>query len=114
MNLCTSAQTHSGDPGPRLLLRLPGEGRDPFLPWAPAFAGVTEFLVAAMVHRRRMKRMKGLNTRSRASAAVRGWRRGLAESRYDTTRRHALSLASAPLLRRGRKAGPMRKRGRKF
>jgi hypothetical protein len=25
------------------LLCLPGEGRDPGLPWAPAFAGVTEF-----------------------------------------------------------------------
>jgi len=25
------------------LLRLPGEGRDPFPRWAPAFAGVTEF-----------------------------------------------------------------------
>jgi hypothetical protein len=25
------------------LLRLPGEGRDQFLRWAPAFAGVTEF-----------------------------------------------------------------------
>ena len=25
-----------------------GEGRDPFPPWAPAFAGVTEFLMAAL------------------------------------------------------------------
>jgi hypothetical protein len=29
--------------------RLPGEGRDPFLPWAPAFAGVTEFLMSALL-----------------------------------------------------------------
>jgi hypothetical protein len=26
------------------LLGLPGEGQDPFPRWAPAFAGVTEFL----------------------------------------------------------------------
>jgi|SRR5271155_2049535 len=38
-----SALTHS-DSMPRLLQRLPGAGRDPFLLWAPAFAGVTEFL----------------------------------------------------------------------
>jgi hypothetical protein len=28
---------------PVSLLRFPGEGRDPFPPWAPAFAGVAEF-----------------------------------------------------------------------
>src|SRR5580693_7363076 len=73
-----SAQTDSDDDSvPRLLLRLPmglqpkdlsrGEGRDPFLPSAPApcslpgadFAGVTKFLVAALVHRRPKKRMNG-------------------------------------------------------
>jgi len=42
---------------PVSLLRLPGEGRDPFPRWAPAFAGVTEFLVVALVRRRPMNRL---------------------------------------------------------
>src|SRR6266404_9099093 len=33
---------HSDDSVRCLLPRLPGEGRDPVLPWAPAFQGVTQ------------------------------------------------------------------------
>jgi hypothetical protein len=32
------------------LLRLPGEGRDPFPRWAPAFAGVAKFFVVALAN----------------------------------------------------------------
>jgi hypothetical protein len=42
---CTSAQIHSDDSVQRARARLPGESRDPFLPWAPVFAGVTRSLV---------------------------------------------------------------------
>ena len=41
----TSVQVHSDDSVQRPSPRLPGAGRDPFPPWAPAFAGVTGFLM---------------------------------------------------------------------
>src|SRR5438132_4895173 len=43
---------------------LPGEGRDPFLSWAPAFAGVAGFLYLHLS-------LIGLDTRVRALAADR-------------------------------------------
>src|ERR1700739_584773 len=55
-----SAQTHSDDSVRRPLPCLPGEGRDPVLPWAPAFAGVTELLISPFVRARLANLMKGL------------------------------------------------------
>jgi hypothetical protein len=40
-----SVQVHSDDSVQRPSPRLPGVGRDPFPPWAPAFAGVAGFLM---------------------------------------------------------------------
>jgi hypothetical protein len=40
----SSLQMHTVDSVRRASPRLPGEGRDLFLPWAPAFAGVTGIL----------------------------------------------------------------------
>jgi hypothetical protein len=42
--------------------RLPGEGRDPFLLWAPAFAGVAGFFDVFTCPRHLMISLLGLNT----------------------------------------------------
>jgi hypothetical protein len=38
---------------------LSGEGRNPVLPWAPAFAGVTGILMWVLVRRRQMRSSLG-------------------------------------------------------
>jgi hypothetical protein len=39
-----NVQIHSVDAARRPPPRFPGEGRDPLLPWAPAFAGVADLI----------------------------------------------------------------------